>query len=1117
MVAIDRPNRAALSTAIDIFRDAMRPFLLRCLRRVRGSGLTDVIRRSLSPHQADSFMQALSQGNDMASAIDVNYFPPLVQSNWRAVFSAEFGGDRTILNQLWLITSARNDVSHPGTRDLERDFVSARLYDIADALGRINAPEQKVAVNALRSELAVPETDASAATPSLDASDQPQPATRARSAVNLKPWRQVIRPNQDVAQGSYQQAEFMADLQQVHDGRADSTQYGNPVDFYVHTYITPGIRALLVNALRRLSGNGGDPVIQTRTGFGGGKTHSLIALYHLVRNADSLVTSQTGDEIRAIMEEAAFDESSVLGRVAVLDGAYLSVTDPTTIPGSSDPLNTLWGDMAFQLGGQEGYDIVGEAARRGTAPGGRQLDALFAFVGPCVILIDEPVAYVRAAGPAQDSIYTFVQALTQSVRRCRNVALVITLPQSRVEAGGEAGADALDRLENLLGRVEAVWEPLAISEAFEVVRRRLFGPVSDPLERDSTCEAFARMYSNNRREYPRGVGERNYLDRMKSCYPIHPEIFDRLYQDWSSIPEFQRTRGVLRMMARCVSRLYLNNDAQPLIMPADLPLSDEQFAYEFIRLLPGSWQPVVSEVDGPNSRTDNIDRESQRFADVGGAARRVARTVFLGSAPSGATRGIDIRQVRLGTVQPGHGVPTYNDALSRMVGDLYYLYINDDRYFFHAEENLNKVSNDRANSLSDRAINEHVVTKLSEARARMHDVVLYSDDSSEVQDEDFVRLVVLPPTLSLPSRSGEEDSATPAAIDVLCNRGDSPRFKRNTLLFLTAKRDEIRNLKNEVRTYLAWDSIINGESRIPNLAGNRLGQARAAAGNADRGVNAALVRAYRWAMAPVQGDPQRAEYRLSQAQTNASDSGEVFEGAYSRLIENEALVEAISPASLASMLRQYIWNDEGSDDHLDIGSLWDLMTGNVYLHRLRTKAVLDNCIRQGVEQGVFGYAQDYGDGKYIRLSYREPIPVQASMFAERISGLLVNPEAAAQQKEEDRAEEDVENGSDSGGTDCGEEYGNGDDGVGTDIGTGVAARRARRVTASKTVEGDLSLDDVDALRDEIIRNLSRDGGEVTVEITISASKPDGFSENTIRSVRENSIQLGLQFNEEELI
>ena len=457
----------------------------------------------------------------------------------------------------------------------------------------------------------------------------------------------MIRINPDVSQGTFSQAEFAADFKQVRDGRADATQYGNPVSFFEHTYITPGVRTLLVNTLRRLVGNGGEPVIQAKTGFGGGKTHSLIALYHLATSPGAIVSSAGGqessDNIRAMMREAGLNPDEWQGaKVAVLDCVFLSPTSGSKTE-NGDPLNTLWGEMAYQLGGQEGYDIVGEAARRGTAPAG-QLDELFEYVGPCVILIDELVAYVRNAGEARDNIYTFVQNLTQAARRSQTVSLVITLPEHGFEAGGAIGVEVLNTLDSILSRIEATWEPLEIYEAFEVVRRRLFGTVSlDESERDRTCDAFSRMYSQNRNEYPQGVSEQLYLQRMKDCYPIHPEIFDRLYSDWSSIPEFQRTRGVLRMMAACISRLNLRNDPSPLIMPASLTLDDPALANEFVRLLDGNWAPVMSEVDSDDSSTDEIDRNSRRFGDVGGAARRVARTVFLGSAPTGSAHGASTR------------------------------------------------------------------------------------------------------------------------------------------------------------------------------------------------------------------------------------------------------------------------------------------------------------------------------------------------------------------------------------------------------------------------------------------------------------------------------------------
>ena len=728
----NRPNRDALGQAIDIYRDAMRPFIVRQLRRVPGSSVEDLIERGLGDRQADEFRHRLTENGDIEAAIDLNYFPKVFRDNWRAAFSRHFNDDLTVQSTLWLIKSARDQIAHPGSEDIDPEYTRARLYDIADLIGKINEPEQKQAVEAIRDNLFVSseseeqpdsiQLDEESQTPSTETPESQDSAQRP-SSNNLTPWRDIIRPNTDVALGTFQEAEFAADLQQVHDGRADATGYGNPVSFFSQTFITPGIRTLLVNTLKRLGGKGGAPVIQTKTGFGGGKTHSLIALYHLVKNIDALINpppeheenQRTSTEINGILQEAEWDLSADRARIAVLDGTYLAETDATVTKETNDPLNTLWGVMAYQLGGQDAYEIVGEAARRGTAPGGAQLDQLLEYVGPCVILMDELVAYGRNAVGTRDNIYTFFQSLTQTVRRSKHTALVVTLPESAVEAGGDVGEEVLNRFSSILGRIEAVWEPLEVHEAFEVVRRRLFGQVSDEAAQDRICKTFSRMYTNSRRDYPQEVSEPRYLERMKTCYPIHPEIFDRLYSDWSSMPGFQRTRGVLRMMANCISRLYLRGDASPLIMPADLTLDDPALANEFLTLIGEQWRPVLSEVDRDGSRTDRIDGDLQRFTDVGGAARRIARTVFLGSSSGGAVRGIDPRQIHLGVVLPGQGISVYNDALGRMNGALYYLYNSDNRYYFHAEENLNKVASDRADTLSGRDVEEYIITQLHEA------------------------------------------------------------------------------------------------------------------------------------------------------------------------------------------------------------------------------------------------------------------------------------------------------------------------------------------------------------------------------------------------------------------
>ena len=616
------------------------------------------------------------------------------------------------------------------------------------------------------------------------------------------------------------------------------------------------------------------------------------------------------------------------------------------------------------------------------------------------------------------------------------------------------------------------------------------------------------MYSRNRSDYPQDVGEQLYLQRMKDCYPIHPEIFDRLYSDWSSIARFQRTRGVLRMMSACISRLNLRNDPSPLIMPASLTLDDPALSNEFVNLLTGNWNSVMSEVDSDASITDNIDKSVRRFADVGGAARRIARSVFLGSAPTGSARGIDIRQVRLGTVQPGHGVSVYNEAISRMTADLYYLYNSDGRYYFHAEENLNKVAADRAGTITPREVADQIRKSMEEAVTRRSDVVLFPKDSGEVRDTDSVRLVILPHDKSLPSRTAEDDEASAFALDLLMNRGDAPRIRKNTMLFLATRRDEVRRLDTAARNYLAWQSIRRGERSISNLAGARQNQVYNSVRRYESEMNTALVNAYRWALAPYQPDPQDSStFNLSRWQISAQETGQIVENAFAKFLDEEALADKLSPDALHTILERHIWNRL---DHIGIDDLWDLLAANVYMQRLRNKSVLLACVREGVPEAKFGYAERYtadSQDQYENLRFGD----DTSGVAERGDGLLVNPEMAKLVKDELATRRSgVENG------DSDDEDENGGGGKPPEPPPPPQQPRApavKRILVNKVVHGQLSLDDIGPIRDEIVRTLMDGGGEVTISVTISATNSNGFPESIARAVRENSQQLGLDFEE----
>ena len=921
-------------------------------------------------------------------------------------------------------------------------------------------------------------------------------------------------------EGSFRKSEFAADLQEVFEGRAKTPEYGETDIFFNQTYITPGLRELLVNTLKRLGSKGGNPVIQLKTGFGGGKTHSLIALYHLVTGINILRElpadgpyARLRKEIEDILEEAEWDADTPLNtNISVLVGTYLSTTDADETK-QGDPLNTLWGMMADQLGGQDGYNLIRKAAREGIAPSGNQLDALFEHVGPSVILIDELVAYVRnVQGVTRESIYTFFQAVTESINRPENMTLVATLPEAQVEAGGEGGMTALDTLESILERVDAVSIPLEVDNAYEVVRRRLFGPIIDETERDLTCEAFQKMYQNSRSEYPSNISNQDYLKRMKDCYPIHPEVFDRLFEDWSVIPGLQRTRSVLRIMATCISRLYQEQDPSLLIMPANLTLDDPALADEFTRLLArsgGSWAPVVQEVDSHGSRTDQIDRNSQSFIEVGSAARRIARTIFLGSATGRAVKGISQQQIHLGVVEPGQGVAIYNDALGRMTGNLYFLYNLDDRYYFHTQENLNKVATDRAAEYTEEDIYAEIVSRLEKVIGRDLSVPVCPTSPSSVKDSDTVQYVILHPQASLPSREKEIDIASNTARKILTYSADDERQRtfRNTLLFIAARRDDIRDLKNLVKNYLAWNSVMNGDvlhGALANLENERLDQTTENLESAEDAVTTAIFKAYRWTLAPTQADPQTNAYDFSIADTKV-DERRIISRLREKFIEDDAIVTKIAPDIFAAQLQQYIWSSEAYQEHIGLDTLWELMAQNVYMPRMRDRNVLATCIRDSVQAGTFGYASAYEDGDYRNFHFEQQIG--GLRVVEGSAAVLINPEMAKllkEEKEKQKKSDDPESPSE------------------TEKQTGDAPTRVvveppqaqgpTHVVVTKALQLELPfMDEIETLQDEIARTLQADGGNVKIEVTVTANKSDGFSENTTRAVKQNSEHLNAEF------
>jgi hypothetical protein len=791
----------------------------------------------------------------------------------------------------------------------------------------------------------------------------------------MKPWREVAVPHPDVLEGTFQQSEFAADITAVRAGQA-TREYQDAAAFFQRTFITEGMRLLLIQVAQRLNGNGGEPVIQLQTAFGGGKTHTLLAVYHLAMRQCPL-----GDlaGIPALIDQAGLMDVPQ-ARLAVLDGNAHAPGQPWKH--GKQTVRTLWGELAWQLGGEEAFALVKEADTTGTSPGKAVLKTLLETYAPCVMLIDELVAYIRQfqegqhlSGGSFDSNLSFIQSLTEATKLVPNAVVLASLPESHSQAGGPQGVAALLALEGVFARVQALWKPVATEEAFEIVRRRLFEPVSDEKAREVVCRAFADAYVSEGAKLPSETHEARYFDRLMQAYPIHPEVFDRLYEDWTTIDGFQRTRGVLKLMAKVIYRLWKDDNKDLMILPGSLPLYDGSSRNELTYYLPAGWDAVLEkDIDGDRAETTELENREPRFGAVN-AARRVARAIFLGSAPASVAtkpgiRGLDRARVLLGCLQPGQTSSTYSDALNRLADRLHYLNSSGDkaqdatRFWFDTRANLRREMEDRKNRFDDR---NEVRGKLAEVLKKLAGGAAFFDGRhiftphGDVPDDSALRIVFLTPD-QFYSRE-ETRLAFDAVLDYVRNNGTKPRYRGNRLVFISPDHGSLSRLKDCVRVALAWGSIVedvkDGRLNIDQLQKK---QAEKELQTAEEVLPRAARDCYKWLLCPVQNSPTEPKPLVESFPVNTSGSGLGSE--IERVcVENELVISTWSPIHLRAKLKELYWKD----DKPAIGALtfWEDTLRYLYLPRLKDRSVLEQAIVKGASsRDFFGTAYGQHEGKF---------------------------------------------------------------------------------------------------------------------------------------------------------
>jgi predicted AAA+ superfamily ATPase len=1083
-------NHERVGKALDSLRTGLRPYFEREMRANLGERWID---------EASNSFRDGRLPRDAKGAVnwDSHALLSVMAGQWNSVFSKKLGkAERNLVEEL---RNTRNDWAH------QKPFSSDDTYRALDSIYRLLSAvsaEQAAEVERSKQELLRVRFDEQARSETRKLAVAP---TEGQPERGLKPWREVLTPHPDVASGRFQQAEFAADLGQVYRGEG-SDEYKNPRDFFQRTFLTHGLEQLLAGAIKRLAGTGGDPVVELQTNFGGGKTHSMLALYHLFSGAS---TSELPG-IEAVLTAAGISNLPKTQR-AILVGTELN---PARAHRKADGIetNTLWGELGWQLLGKDGYKLVAEADRKGVSPGAGVLRELFAKAAPCLILIDEWIAFLRQlygvsdlpAG-SFDANMTFAQALTEAAKASPKAMVVASLPASDIEKGGAAGDEALVRIKNTFGRLESPWTPASVEEGFEIVRRRLFQPITEKenfAARDAVARKFSEMYGGHAQEFPSACREGDYRRRIEKAYPIHPELFDRLFEDWSSLDKFQRTRGVLRLMAAAIHTLWQRNDSSLLIMPGNMPIDEPAVQFELMRYLDDPWRVVIeSDIDGPNAVPLRMDQENPALMRYS-ASRRVARTIFVGSAPKleAANKGIDDTRIKLGCAQPGETAATFGDALRRLTDQTTYLYQDGRRYWYSTQPGVTRLAQDRAAQQRDDDVLEEIRKRLrAEARTRGDFARVYACvPHAEIADEEEARLVIIDPAYAHSSKN-PDSAAIKAAAECLDNRGTSPRLMRNTLVFLGADRARLEDLKKAVRDYLAWQSIERDRESL-NLDAFQRNQAKTKHEEADRTVVQRIPEAYMLLLVP--GEKKSGENgpgRLEWTELKPTGNDALAVRASKRLKSDELLITRWAGSLLRRELdRIPLWR--GS--HVAVKQLADDFARYLYLPRLRDSNVLAEAISEGL--GLISWTQDsfaYADAWDEQNQRYQGLQVgrQIRMNIEG-GGLLVKPEVAAPQLAQPPKRDEstpTENGHHETG-------GEGETETSTDGSTRTEQPRARRF------HGSISLDpirlgrDAAGVADEIVQHLMKQlGAKVEVTLEIQAEIPNGAADDLVRTVSEN--------------
>jgi len=823
--------------------------------------------------------------------------------------------------------------------------------------------------------------------------------------AKLKPWYSVVTPREDLRENRPLDAsEFAVHLDHIRDGRAHA-DYVKPERFFDRTYLTTSLTDLASQVLRRLSGIQLETsaVFNMATQFGGGKTHSLAALYHLAKHGD---LAKTWKGVSGILQKAGLD-TVPQADVAVIVGTEFDVLRGRG--GNGEPVRkTPWGDVAWQLGGEKAFAVVAEHDAQGIAPAGDVIREMLP-TGPVLILMDELLHYMSCGRKLglSTQLYNFIRSLGEEARARNNVGLCVSIPSSSdVEMGAEDRRD-YDGMKQMLDRLGKAILMSANTEMAEIIRRRLFEWYGLPDDGRKTVTAFAEWAKDHSQELA-GIDAETAYDRFAACYPFHPAVLSVFERKWQSLARFQRTRGVLRLLALWVAHNFQEEHRkatnEPLITLGLAPLDDQTFRAALFEQL-GSDNleiPVTTDIVGKSDAHGmRLDKEAGEAVRKSQLHRKVATTIFFESngGMSQTRAEATVPEIKTGVFGPDMNLAELDPVLEGLAGNCFYLNWERNRYRFGLSPNLNQILVNRRGGVDDGRIGE-LIRQRTESLLRKHTVdaskqierVFWPTRSNDVTNRPVLTLVVL----------GLENSATTKATTDLMEAitrdcGASGRTYKSALIF--AAPDAGESIREAARNALAWEDIDDDEDTKKRIDDAQLRLLDRNLKQAKRDLDEAIFRAY--CHLYLLGKDNKLRH-VPLGQITSSSAGSLMELYLRELERLEEVTTGVGPTRLVKY-----W--PGAMVEWSTRAVRDAFYSSPQLPRLINGDSIKRTICDGVTQGVLGYASKdaHGQLKLEKLNqtlFDADVEIADDMFilkAEdaqklleppRLANLIVRPE-----------------------------------------------------------------------------------------------------------------------------